>query len=635
MDEDAALRYFHDLPSDSDLSSISSDSEDETDATLVDELQKATSRLEYVEDASAKSANNDPKCTEDVIPEESHSKIQDTTVDHDHSYTMQSTTPSLKDRKIPLHRRTRNKNKASETVQDLPSTSQVHRRKEPIHKEKHEMWYAGKENDFAQNPPEFLGPKKPEIFVNGVTEYDYFNYMFPDTLFELITMETNRYAAQCGKLNFKLTVQELKTFLGINIMMTYIKYPSTRMYWSSVQGLRMDIIANSMSVNRFEEIKRFIHFVNNEGKENLKEDKFWKVRPVAKVLHDMFHSAMTPEEYQSIDEMMVPFKGKSSLKQYIKSKPKKWGFKVWVKASSKGFVNCFELYEGRMRCARSEFGPVGDSVLRLCHDIHGNNHKLFMDNLFTTLQLLRHLRSLGIFVVGTLRTNRVPKDIMKKLPDSKLLSRGMSAVVTSSDNISIVRWIDNNPVHTISTYAGALPEDEVSRWDRSKKERVEVARPYSVEQYNMFMGGVDLMDRMIAHYPHDFKNKRWYLRVFFHLVNMALVNAWYVFKLKNQDPKMPLLTFKASVATSLIALGTAKKRGRPSVNDQVAGKKRIATPRMGLVIRYDGEGHYPSKTFVKQAPRCHDKKCKRRTRFLCKKCEEPVCPDCMENFHTK
>lgn len=29
------------------------------------------------------------------------------------------------------------------------------------------------------------------------------------------------------------------------------------------------------------------------------------------------------------------------------------------------------------------------------------------------------------------------------------------------------------------------------------------------------MGGVDLMDRMIAHYPHGFKSKKWYFRVFF------------------------------------------------------------------------------------------------------------------------
>lgn len=36
------------------------------------------------------------------------------------------------------------------------------------------------------------------------------------------------------------------------------------------------------------------------------------------------------------------------------------------------------------------------------------------------------------------------------------------------------------------------------------------------------------MDRMIAYYPHGFKNCKWYLR-FFHLLNMNIVNAWIFF----------------------------------------------------------------------------------------------------------
>lgn len=261
-----------------------------------------------------------------------------------------------------------------------------------------------------------------------------------------------------------------------------------------------------------------------------------------------------------------------------------------------------------------------------------------MDNLFTSLPLLRRLKELYIFVVGTLRTNRVAKGIIEKLVDPKLLSRGMSSTVTSSDNITVVRWIDNNAVHTVSTYAGAIPDDEVARYDRSKKQKIMISRPYSVQQYNMFMGGVDLMDRMIAHYPHGLKNKRWYLRVFFHLVNMAIVNAWTLYKVKKDEPTMPLLTFKASLATALISLGVArtKRLGRPSTTlAENTKKKRTAPPKVPLEIRYDGIDHYPVKVKTAQAPRCHDRICKSRTRYMCGKCQESVCPECMGNFHTK
>lgn len=113
--------------------------------------------------------------------------------------------------------------------------------------------------------------------------------------------------------------------------MTYIKYPNVRMYWSSLPGMRMDLIANNMTVNRFSEIKRFLHFTNNESKPNSNDpssDKYWKLRPILSMLHDSFHAAATPEVNVEIDEMVVPFKGRSSQKQYLKSKPKKWGFKV-------------------------------------------------------------------------------------------------------------------------------------------------------------------------------------------------------------------------------------------------------------------------------------------------------------------
>jgi hypothetical protein len=45
--------------------------------------------------------------------------------------------------------------------------------------------------------------------------------------------------------------------------MTYIKYLNTRMYWSSEPGRRMDQITNVICVNRFSEIKCYLHFTNN------------------------------------------------------------------------------------------------------------------------------------------------------------------------------------------------------------------------------------------------------------------------------------------------------------------------------------------------------------------------------------
>lgn len=188
-------------------------------------------------------------------------------------------------------------------------------------------------------------------------------------------------------------------FLGINLIMSYIHYPRIRMYWSSEYGLRMDQIATAMPVNRFEMIMRFLHFADNTTHDPHGSDRLFKVRPVLNNLQKAYLAAVDPEECHSVDEQIIPFKGRSTLKQYIPKKPKPWGLKVWVRAGTSGYVYRFEMYQGASgdREAASDFGVCADVVLRLCDDIQQKGHKVFCDNLFTTVPMLVELKKRGIY----------------------------------------------------------------------------------------------------------------------------------------------------------------------------------------------------------------------------------------------
>ena len=109
--------------------------------------------------------------------------------------------------------------------------------------------------------PTFLGEWK--VNVEGKETINFFMHLFPEELIDDIVQNTNMYALQKGQENLALTNAGLKTFLGINMVMSYLKYPRSRMYGSSEEGLHLDWIANAMPVNRFEEILRYIHFVDN------------------------------------------------------------------------------------------------------------------------------------------------------------------------------------------------------------------------------------------------------------------------------------------------------------------------------------------------------------------------------------
>ena len=83
-----------------------------------------------------------------------------------------------------------------------------------------------------------------------------------------------------------------------------------------------------MILNRWEAIKKSLHINNNEGQE---QDPLYGIRPLVTHLTSKLVSIPMSEKL-TIDEQMVPFKGRHRLKQYLPSKPKKWGYKILILA---------------------------------------------------------------------------------------------------------------------------------------------------------------------------------------------------------------------------------------------------------------------------------------------------------------
>lgn len=69
----------------------------------------------------------------------------------------------------------------------------------------------------------------------------------------------------------------------------------------------------------------------------------FKVKPFLDHCRNKFTQAVSPETYQAIDEMMVPFKEKHKAKVYMPKKPVKWGCKLWSRAGISGYVYDFEV----------------------------------------------------------------------------------------------------------------------------------------------------------------------------------------------------------------------------------------------------------------------------------------------------
>ena len=76
-----------------------------------------------------------------------------------------------------------------------------------------------------------------------------------------------------------------------------------------------------MPLKRFTKITRFMHFVDNDTFEG-QEDKLFKINPIVDAVRNECRK-IEPEEFQAIDEQIIPSKTKfSKIRQY-----KTWGFK--------------------------------------------------------------------------------------------------------------------------------------------------------------------------------------------------------------------------------------------------------------------------------------------------------------------
>ncbi|CAH4034244.1 unnamed protein product [Pieris brassicae] len=340
------------------------------------------------------------------------------------------------------------------------------------------------------------------------TPYSIFSHFITSEIVQRIVEESNLYSVQKNVTKpLNLSETELRKFMAILIYMSVIKYPNVRLYWSNTVGFQP--IKDIMTVNRFETIRRFLHFNNNEKhlpKEHPQHDRLHKIRPIISHLNEKF--ALVPMEQKlSIDEQMCATKVAHFMKQYLPNKPHKWGFKLYVMCSVKGYAHKFEIYTGQENERlpdEPDFGPVGNVVVRLARGVPRHiNHIIYFDNFYTSVPLVTYLAKQGIYSLGTVQSNRL---VNCKLPDKKTMMkksvpRGTyDEQMTEFDGIDLtaVTWKDNKVVTFLSSYVGAEPVGQVESFDKANKTRIKISCPHIIKEYNAHMGGVDLMDSFIG-----------------------------------------------------------------------------------------------------------------------------------------
>jgi len=231
-----------------------------------------------------------------------------------------------------------------------------------------------------------------------------FQLFFTNSVLETIVKNTNSYGANRSSSGKKfhwvpLTVSEFLAYISLVLYMGLVKVKTYANYWARKTIYNFPYPQSVMSRCRFLAISWNLHLCNlEEDLQNSRKrgtpdyDKLFKIKPL---YSDILTSCMTylqPGRQVSVDERMVASKARVGFKQYMKDKPTKWGFKLFVLADSTcGYTWNFFVYEGKGSLVKGK-GLSYDSVMHLLNTpLLGQGYKVYVDNFYSSLTLFMDL----------------------------------------------------------------------------------------------------------------------------------------------------------------------------------------------------------------------------------------------------
>ena len=509
-----------------------------------------------------------------------------------------------------------------------------------------------------------VGPVR--LFDTSATALNLFQLFYTDEVFHSITNYTNLNALRKRTADHvdvngnqlhkgmwtDVSLPEIKAYYGLLILMDTMKFERDEMYWSESSQYKLvgSRFGEIMPRDRYVQIKRYLHFndddVDHEG------DKLYKIRFMLDTCRTSFQREYIPHREISVDEAMIPFKGRLGMKQYMKDKPVKFGIKLWVAADAiSAYCVNFEVYVGKNDAVINRtFGLSSKVVIELTKFLEKKGHVIYTDNFYTSPQLADYLYSRDTYLCGTIRNNRkgYPKALVQSPANLKRMERGAFDWLMCGPLLASY-WKDNRIVYYLSSYHAA--EDDQLTTSRKSKDGTanQLAATPTQQAYALYMGGVDRLDQM-TRVSKDKKSLRWYRKIETKLRQISIYNA-YVIEGNIEDHvqqgkrKRDLLSFKLDLAHALIgdfkSKKTFKRPRTPTEDERLDNKEHWPVgaggkDRLCVVCNKKHRNYEASHPGVLYTNNPHKRS---KTTMKCSKCDVPLCCNarntCFVDYHTK
>ncbi|XP_016375474.1 piggyBac transposable element-derived protein 4-like isoform X2 [Sinocyclocheilus rhinocerous] len=432
-----------------------------------------------------------------------------------------------------------------------------------------ERWRSLDETDVEPLQLDFTPVQEPGpkfLPSNCSSPLQFFQLFFPKTMMQSIVGHTNVYGSKCkdvGNPWLYLSLKDLKSYIGLVIYTSLLKCSLLTEYWRESQYFSPSFPAHVMSYQKFVTIANTLHFSNTieDEKNYLKKgtaayERLGKILPLSQLIREACKTHFHPFQNITIDERIVAAQPRAGLKQSMEDKSADRGYKLFALTDCTcGYTWDFLIYEGKS-CASQNVGLSYESVMALVDEnMLGSGYKLFVDKFYTSPTLFRDLLCKKFWACGPVLSTRkgFPKISVNRL--SKNAPRGTMRWIRD-DNLLFIEWKDSQEVQMCSTFHKAYEGDTVQRKVKSDALRTlkEVPIPAVVLDYNRNVGTVDPSSFITGHYRVLHKPKKWYQCVFYHLLDIAVENAFILHELAAKRKKQKTLTRKTFFETLVLEL---------------------------------------------------------------------------------
>lgn len=277
-----------------------------------------------------------------------------------------------------------------------------------------------------------------------------------------------------------------------------------------------------MSLKRFEQLTRYLRFDDSRTRlARLQADKLAPFRHIWTLFLRILNTAFKPSLELCIDEQLLVTRDRCSFRQYIPSKPGKYGLKIfWLVDATNNFPVAGEIYVGTQPSDKMSEGVAYQLVLRLSKEYVNMGANITMDNFFTSYNLATFLAKKDTTIVGTIRTNK--RQLPKAFSSAEAAKQREvnSSVFCYSNECELVSYI--TPKKNICLLSTAHATGELN---------ADTGKPVVIHDYNSYKGGVDTLDKMLRAYTCKRRNSRWPMMLFYNMIDVAAFAAYRSFEL--------------------------------------------------------------------------------------------------------